>query len=74
LTFAGDVSMWRENIGPPGAMQKWLEADRRGPINPKFSKEEIAHYRLNIKRDIATTLNWYRAAMLNVHVKHENGA
>ncbi|KAL5338891.1 Alpha/Beta hydrolase protein [Aspergillus crustosus] len=71
LFYPQDPNLWIEYVGPTGAMEAWLLADRKGPA-PEYINEEERKMHQDIMRDShSTALKWYHALVQNINEQEE---
>lgn len=58
-------------MGPAGAMESWLRADRRGQLAGYVTLEEKALHQVILRGYHSTALNWYRPLVYNMNKQDE---
>ncbi|KAJ5091138.1 hypothetical protein NUU61_006008 [Penicillium alfredii] len=71
LFYPADPALWTDHVGPTGAMEAWLRADRQGQKAPYITDEERVIHQKIMQGNHGPALNWYRVLVGNLNQKDE---
>ncbi|EPS31413.1 hypothetical protein PDE_06368 [Penicillium oxalicum 114-2] len=71
LFYPGDPSLWKDHLGPLGALESWLRADRHGPKAPYITDEERHVHRQIMQGSYRSALQWYHVLVNNLNEEDE---
>ncbi|KAJ5183872.1 hypothetical protein N7492_001488 [Penicillium capsulatum] len=71
LFYPADHELWNDHLGPTGAVESWLQADRQGEKAPFITDEERAIHHAIMRGQHGPALMWYRMLAWNLNEKDE---
>lgn len=71
LFYPKDPDIWTDHLGPSGAMEVWLSADRRAEPAPYITEEERSVHKQIMVGYHTPALNWYQALVENLNIQDE---
>lgn len=71
LFYPKDPDIWNDHMGPSGAMEAWLRADRHAELAPYITEEERSVHQQIMVGYHTSALNWYQVLVGNLNVQDE---
>lgn len=71
LFYPADPSLWDDHVGASGAMELWLQADRKGDKAPYITDEEKDIHQKIMRGRHTSALKWYHSLVYNINEEDE---
>ena len=71
MFYPADPTLWHDHLGPIGAVEAWLRADRQGELASYITEEERAVHQEIMQGNHGAALNWYRVLVWNLNLEDE---
>ncbi|CAG8957310.1 hypothetical protein HYFRA_00010733 [Hymenoscyphus fraxineus] len=75
ILYPPSPELWKENLGPVGALEKWLNSDNILPSLPGWLGDEEfkKHNKIMKIKGYHGPCNWYKSAIANIDAVHHMG-